>query len=74
MNKYRKEMVEWLNPTEFNIFLTLNFNMSSRTHMRTGYNKVKEFHARVDRGVLGKYWHLKPYEERTENGGVIMYQ
>lgn len=33
--------------------------------MRTGYNKVKEFHARVDRGVLGKYWHLKPYEERT---------
>lgn len=64
LKEYRREMVQFLNQQDFDFFVTLNLNLPNAS-IQTGFNKLKQFHGHLDRALLGKYWHRKPYDERT---------
>jgi len=64
LTEYRKGMVELLNQQDFDFFVTLNLNQPN-TNIKSGNEKLKKFHAYLDRALLGKYWHRKPYDDRT---------
>lgn len=61
--KYQQTLVEFVTRHPFNTFVTLTFNDShSFDYMR---QKLKTFHARLDRHVLGYNWAKKSAAERT---------
>lgn len=72
---YRKTWQDWLPETEWDYFVTLTFN--PKTELSTGKiqrpigrqwcvkraaNDLHEWHARLDRKMLGKKWHERPIE------------
>jgi len=64
LTEYRKGMVELLNQQNWDFFVTLNLNLPN-TNIKSGYEKLKKFHGYLDRALLGKYSHRKPYDDRT---------
>lgn len=57
------EMESWLERTPFTHFVTLAFNRTET--IDSARNKLKHFHARLDRKILGSNWYKKAKEERT---------
>jgi len=63
------EMKGWLHSQPFNHFVTLTFNQryyyQADRILEYSRDKLKFFHAKLDRRLLGPKWYKKPTEERT---------
>ncbi|MGB4107665.1 MAG: hypothetical protein WBK55_07695 [Alphaproteobacteria bacterium] len=53
----------WLDSQNFTHFMTLVFNRPET--LDSARDKLKKFHANIDRRILGTNWYKKPPEERT---------
>ena len=63
-NRIRKAVIELLCDMNLEYFLTANFNRD--TNYEAARNTLKEWHARLDRALLGGSWSRKTWNERTQ--------
>lgn len=61
--RLRQAAIEFLMSREFTYFPTFNFNRT--TTLEEGRRKIREWHARFDRKLLGSKWSKTPEAERT---------
>lgn len=67
--KLSKAMTDWLNELTFTHAMTLAFNQkrfqNPHHNIQFARDKLKYFHCKLDRCLLGSSWHKKPQEQRT---------